>query len=241
MNKNIFLPNFISWFGDWKSGKNCSKVIDNNGLPLVVYHGTESEFDEFKSEFMGKTGTAIGQGFYFTSNEEDAKGFGNIVKAFYLNIRKPLSLDKLTLKPNQIMKLVDAIDRAQCEKDPEFGYGILSDFGDVDYEGRDEVLRSATQMLSNEENDVELVGGLINTSGDYDLVVDVLRKVLGFDGVICRERGVYVAHHPNQIKRIDNINFGNNSNNVNESKKKIYVTESQLDILTKPLNKKSNI
>ena len=231
MNNIINSSNFINWFGDWKTGKNCSQVRDDNGLPLVVYHGTENEFNEFKSEYMGQTGTALGQGFYFTSNEDEAGGFGSIVKAFYLNIRKPLSLDKLTLKSNQIMKLVDAIDKAQCEKDPEFGYGILSDFGDVDYEGRDKVLRNATQMLSSEENDVELVGGLINASGDYDLVVNVLRKVLGFDGVICRERGVYVVHHSNQVKRIDNINFNNDSNNVNESKKKIYITESQFNTL----------
>lgn len=233
MNEVINSSNFINWFGDWQNGKNCSRVVDENGLPLVVYHGTENEFNEFKSEYMGQTGTALGQGFYFTSNEDEAGGFGSIVKAFYLNIRKPLSLDKLTLKSNQIMKLVDAIDKAQCEKDPEFGYGILSDFGDVDYEGRNTVLRNATQMLLGEENDVELVGGLINASGDYDLVVNVLRKVLGFDGVICRERGVYVVHHSNQVKRIDNINFNNDSNNVNESKKKIYITESQFNTLKK--------
>jgi hypothetical protein len=231
MNNMINSSNFINWFGDWKTGKNCSQVRDDNGIPLVVYHGTKNEFDEFKSEYMGENGTALGQGFYFTSNENEAGGFGNIVKAFYLNIRKPLSLDKLTLKSNQIMKLVDAIDKAQCEKDPEFGYGILSDFGDVDYEGRNVVLRKTTQMLLGEENDVELVGGLINASGDYDLVVNVLRKVLGFDGVICRERGVYVVHHSNQVKRIDNINFNNDSNNFNESKKKIYITESQFNIL----------
>ena len=63
-------------------------------------------------------------------------------------------------------------------------------------------------LLDEENNDVELVGGLINASGDYDLVVNVLRKVLGFDGVICKkERGVYVVHHSNQVKRIDNIQF----------------------------------
>lgn len=231
MNDIINSSNFINWFGNWKNKKGCSQVLDDNGFPLVVYHGTENDFDEFKSEFMGQTGTALGQGFYFTSNKDEASGFGNIVKAFYLNIRKPLSLDELTLTPNEILNLIDAIDKAQCEKDPEFGYGILSDFGDVDYEGRNKVLMTAMRMLLDEDNDVELVGGLINTSGDYDLVVNVLRNVLGFDGVICRERGVYVAHHSNQVKRIDNLNFNGNSNNVNECKKKIYITESQFNLI----------
>lgn len=227
----IYTPNFINWFGNWESGANCSKVVDENNQPLVVYHGTENVFDEFKSEFMGKTGTALGQGFYFTSNQDEAAGFGNIVKAFYLNIRKPLSLDGLTIKPKEVMKLLDEIDRKQCEADPEFGYGILSDFGDIDYEGRNNVLRTATQMLLNEDNDVELVGGLINASGDYDLVVNVLRNTLGFDGIICKERGVYVVHHSNQVKSINNKTFNITSNNVNETTKKVYITEQQLEIL----------
>ena len=231
MNEIIYTPNFLKWFGNWENSTDCSKVVDENNYPLVVYHGTENVFDEFKSEFMGKTGTALGQGFYFTSNEDDAAGFGNIVKAFYLNIRKPLSLDELTMKPKEIMLLLDKIDKKQCEADPEFGYGILSDFGDIDYEGRNNVLRSATQMLLNEENDVELVGGLINASGDYDLVVNVLRNILGFDGVICKERGVYVVHHSNQVKSVTNKFFNVDSNNVNESIKKIYITEQQLEIL----------
>jgi hypothetical protein len=235
MNEIIYSPQFINWFGDWRNGNNCSKVVDNNGLPLIVYHGTESEFDEFKSKFMGKNGTAIGQGFYFSSNKDDAGMFGPNVKAFYLNIRKPLSLDKLTMKPNEIAKLLDSIDKQQCQDDPEFGYGILSDYGDVYYEGRNKVLRNAVELLLDEENDVELVGGLINTSGDYNLVTNVLYNTLGYDGVFCLERSVYVAHHPNQIKSINNTKFDNTLNNFNESHKIIHITENQYNFLTKGL------
>lgn len=117
MNNIINSSNFINWFGNWKNKKGCSQVLDDDGFSLVVYHGAENDFDVFKSEFMGQTGTALGQGFYFTSNKDDASGFGNIVKAFYLNIRKPLSLDEVTLTPNEILNLIDAIDKAQCDKD----------------------------------------------------------------------------------------------------------------------------
>lgn len=238
MNQIINTSQFINWFGDWKTGQNCSKVIDNNGFPLIVYHGTESEFDEFKSEYMGKTGTALGQGFYFTSNKEDAEAFGNIVKAFFLNIRKPLNADKLTMTRQEITKLVDTIDKTQCERDPEFGYGVLSDYGDVDYEGRNNVLRSAVEMLMAENNDIELVGGLINVVGDYDLVVNVLRQTLGYDGIINKERGVYVIHHANQAKQITNTNFDINSNKfITEKKKKIFLNETQFQLLKSFLNK----
>ena len=90
---------------------------------------------------------------------------GDNIKSFYLNIRKPLNLDKLTFKPREISLLLDKIDKAQSEADPDFGYGILSDFGDVEYEGRNRVINYATKMLMNEENDVDLIGGLINISG----------------------------------------------------------------------------
>lgn len=229
----IYSPQFKKWFGDWQNSKNCSKVLDDNGFPLIVHHGTNNEFNEFKSDYMGQTGTALGQGFYFTSNQDEARGFGENVKSFYLNIRKPLSTNKLTIRRNDIAILVDTIDKKQSEIDPEFGYGILSDFGDVDYEGRNNVLRNAVDLLIDEDNDVDLVGGLINMSGDYDLVVGVLRNVLGYDGIISRERDVYVVHHPNQVKEINNKVFDSDKNNFNESVKKIKITESQLNILLK--------
>lgn len=35
---------FKDWFGDWKNDpKNASKVVDENGEPLVVYHGTNAD------------------------------------------------------------------------------------------------------------------------------------------------------------------------------------------------------
>ncbi|MCQ2125092.1 MAG: hypothetical protein MJZ25_13005 [Fibrobacter sp.] len=43
---------FKNWFGDWESDpQNASKVVDENGEPMVVYHGTEhSGFDTFNFE-----------------------------------------------------------------------------------------------------------------------------------------------------------------------------------------------
>ena len=46
--------NFINWFGDWiNDPTNASKVVDENGEPLVVYHGTDkqnlNEFDNTRN------------------------------------------------------------------------------------------------------------------------------------------------------------------------------------------------
>lgn len=232
MNKIINTPNFINWFGDWKSGTNCSKVVDNNGYPLVVYHGTENDFNEFSSKFMGQTGTAGGQGFYFTSIQDDARMFGDKVKCFYLNIRKPLSSEKLTINKKQLTLFLDTLDKYQATLEDGFNYGILSDYGDIGYEGRNNVLRNAVELeMSGSDNDADLIGGIINASGDYNLVVKILRETLGYDGIILKDRNVYIVHHPNQIKEISNKNFDNNSNNFYESKKKIKITETQLKYL----------
>lgn len=42
---------FKDWFGDWENNPyNASKVLDENGEPLIVYHGTNTEFDYFKND-----------------------------------------------------------------------------------------------------------------------------------------------------------------------------------------------
>ena len=44
-------PAFTAWFGDWENDpQNASKVVDENGEPLVVYHETENKFDVFDPE-----------------------------------------------------------------------------------------------------------------------------------------------------------------------------------------------
>lgn len=63
------LQNFYRWFGD-------SKVVDKQGRPLVVYHGTGYEFDTFDTAKRGgNTGNRgfYGDGFYLTDRESEAK------------------------------------------------------------------------------------------------------------------------------------------------------------------------
>ena len=46
--KLVRTPAFKKWFGDWENDpENASKVVDENGEPLVVYHGTDNEFYKF--------------------------------------------------------------------------------------------------------------------------------------------------------------------------------------------------
>lgn len=59
---------FKDWHGDWQSGASTSFVLDDNGEPKVLYHGTAyGGFNEFASN----------QSFYFTENPAYAEPYKN--------------------------------------------------------------------------------------------------------------------------------------------------------------------
>lgn len=108
-------PEFKAWFGD-------SKVVDESGKPLVVYHGTKNNFSIFDKEKIGQNFDASELGYYFTSKADrdgksssasdyavlpsqkinrdkakgiDVSGYGNQpnVMPVYLSLKNPLILD----------------------------------------------------------------------------------------------------------------------------------------------------
>lgn len=78
---------FKRWFGDWQNKpETASKVVNADGTPKAVYHGTNAEFNTFQSK----------NGVYFFSESRDyaesmaeERGGSRVVEA-YLNIRNPL-------------------------------------------------------------------------------------------------------------------------------------------------------
>lgn len=64
-----------------------SKVRDENGNLLVVYHGSNADFTVF-DKTKGRANMDI-QGSFFSPWELDASGYGSNVKAYYLNITNP--------------------------------------------------------------------------------------------------------------------------------------------------------
>ena len=64
-------PAFKKWFGDWeKDPANASKVVDENGEPLVVYHYSDVDFNVFRTSGYIETlsGLVKNYGAYFTAN-----------------------------------------------------------------------------------------------------------------------------------------------------------------------------
>jgi len=79
-------PEFKKWFGD-------SKVVDADGKPLVVYHGTAGSFNEFRASNIG----TMGPGMYFTFSYDKAKEWasrhqGGRVIAAYLKAENPIKI-----------------------------------------------------------------------------------------------------------------------------------------------------
>lgn len=83
--------NFKKWFGDWENDpKNSSKVVNEKGEPLMMYHGTSSDFNIFDKKLIKSTN--YGKGFYFTSDLSKAQQYGENIKAVYLDVKNPLDL-----------------------------------------------------------------------------------------------------------------------------------------------------
>ena len=129
---------FKEWFGD-------SKVVDADGKPLVVYHGTDQDFSTFDA---GKAGTNTGnygwygRGFSFSTNPDIASGYtGNVdentpkpganVKQVYLSIKNPFIIDnepqKISGKPRTLLndlaglKELSEDERESIESERESG------------------------------------------------------------------------------------------------------------------------
>lgn len=74
-------PAFKAWFGD-------SKVVDAEGKPLVVYHGTDSIFEEFDATKGRKWAGKVG--FWFTDSQDMASTFGDNQMPVFLSIKNPV-------------------------------------------------------------------------------------------------------------------------------------------------------
>lgn len=85
-------PQFINWFGDWVNNPaEASKVVDENGEPLVVYHGSPNTWSIYNPDLFGTTTDEgyYGKGLYLSAIKNKAEQYGNIISLF-VNIRKPI-------------------------------------------------------------------------------------------------------------------------------------------------------
>jgi len=204
---------FKQWFGK-------SAVVDDQGAPLVVHHGTPGKaFDTFNPDAVGKTsvlGMAFDtkrQGFYFAEKKGFAEGFAGQdgrrsgeVMSVYLSINNPLDV---TSTDNVSVARLDEVIAKAMELDPEInnpdfmrrsGYDNFWELLD-DEEGGEVFVRAMKELgydgIKMIEPDMETF--------DRDYVPDDTGAV------------TWVAFDPTQIKSVNNRGtFDRSSPNILE-------------------------
>ena len=81
-------PSFKAWFGDWQNDpENASKVVNlKTGEPLVVYHGTNVQFDTFDTPLNMPR-------IFLTRSREFAQKYGRDAMPLFVNARNTLNVD----------------------------------------------------------------------------------------------------------------------------------------------------
>ncbi len=137
---------------DINSGdRNVSKVVDENGEPLVVYHRSDTEnISVFKPSYYGpkhSMSTRFGKGAsFFTDNKNDTR-WGKYQTSYFLNIKVPFETSF------QIESNDNAVDRYKQQKEdkPETD-GIFNIAYDEDYQYDELVVFNPNQIKSATDN-----------------------------------------------------------------------------------------
>lgn len=179
----------------------ASTVVNEDGTPKVMYHGTDGEFTIFDPIINGgKNGVAEGYGLYFTDASEVAEAYGDRLMQTYINIKKPATSFEKTIKQTALAKLIKASCEAQAKQ-------FVSD-GDCDsikdairdtwvsnyvytYDmTMDTAYRQvAATIISAEDHDMGIVQEVMAGMGirSYEEAYDfyaILKETLGIDGFI---------------------------------------------------------
>ena len=240
----VYTSEFTKWFGDWtKEDKtDVSKIVDENGEPLVVYHYTNDKFDTFDLNFFGKSDNGdLGKGFYVTPTSpiEDSEkhhdyfklGYGDIIMPLFLNMRNPLSKDELhkmgifwftkEKKPFKSKKkdLQHKIEVVEFNIE-DLKYKLFGDDLDYSYYREEGSIPNKMTKLNLKNNEIKLKKlkeELATIKEDYDINTEynsVVEKLKKYDGVI---NGTFEILVPsaNQLKSIDNNGqFSTENNNI---------------------------
>jgi hypothetical protein len=93
----IHTPAFKSWFGDWEhSPETASKVVDEAGKPLVVYHGSgHYGFNEFSSKKFPHSAGFFARDPHIAKICTNNAAPGSGVYRVFLNLKNPLDIRHL--------------------------------------------------------------------------------------------------------------------------------------------------
>jgi hypothetical protein len=158
-----------------------SKCVDEDGSLFLVYRATNHDYDTFDLERVGTgAGSIYGKGIYFSTERESVKIYGNTIKAYYLNLKRPFRYE--------------AIDDKQAAVDNVKSFArVLKQNGyPVDKELCQQLLRDILQNDGGLDTMIELTCG-------PEKATDFFQKC-GYDGIMNLDIMDFVAYQPGQIK-----------------------------------------
>lgn len=80
---------FKDWFGNWENNpKNASKVVDENGEPLVVYHESPNKFTTFDTSKKRYNVHDV-KGIWTSTIDRKGRGYGENIYPLFVNLRNP--------------------------------------------------------------------------------------------------------------------------------------------------------
>ncbi len=135
-------PNFKRWFGD-------SKVVDGNGKPLIVHHGSGTRFTVFDKNKLGSTTGADSakEGFFFTSEWNLANMFRRDTEGSGVDLAQLRRV------------LADADEKVLQRIGEDFGYSLDVD---LELEGREYFVDAVIELY---EKDVSLYTAFDDQNG----------------------------------------------------------------------------
>lgn len=138
-----------------------TKVVDENGNPLRVYHGTNSDFWTFDILKAGKNGRTLGYGFYFAKNRSFSEMYGNRVIEAYIDIQKPLYDDKKTISFSQTKSFIKSLMDAEIETYKDDGLiwqdTFISNYVDTYSTSKNNAIQeTASIVYDNNNNDADV-------------------------------------------------------------------------------------
>lgn len=216
---------FKRWFGDWENHpKAASKVVNADGTPKVVYHGTNADFWTFSLANRGKNGEKLGVGYYFVDNKSSAERYGDRVIEAYLDIKKPASAE------------VMEISRKDWEKFIDFAIEHRDEYIDGEWKGNEINKEYELTDYDYGSNDAALIKGFLNgiAAGNKEVTeayLEMLKDSTGYDGIAYNTDNTdyYVAFTPEQIKSAtDNIGtFDKGNKDIRYSKELMTAEEKK--------------
>lgn len=206
---------FKEWFGDWENNpEDASKVIDENGEPRVVYHGTYADFNAFDESHLGDVTNLNATnedwaktshiGFWFNDNKI---GFYTKHKPVFLNVRNPLEFASMESLVDEMSYYDSGEDFKRSNSD---GYDSVIVLEDEEMGGRSYSVFNDNQIKSATENNEDFSFHNDETSKN-----EAVKQASEIDGAHFRSIGDKGAANLNKAETIESsINDWSNKLNT---------------------------